>query len=302
MPSFRKPQDQAARHVRRQLALNTPRHGNRHDGKIHSVRTAYNYRQALLRAAQWMQAHGHMQGLHRMDEALAYAYLAERALVVRQKTLNMDRQALQSLPNIDKLDPVHSALPPSTLTTTGRAYTPSQVQMIAASQRRHNALATLIAHAGGLRAHELLTLRPSAEQPVSQHRVWSDLRFLGRTDQVRYSVVGKGGLVREVIMPRHLATALEARRLNTPQAVTDLGVHYHKGYNIGGGHAWSESFSAASKRILAWSTGAHGVRHSYAQERIDELQYHGVRYDEALEIVSQEMGHFRASITKVYLR
>ncbi len=53
---------------------------------------------------------------------------------------------------------------------------------------------------------------------------------------------------------------------------------------------------------LGRSTGAHGLRHSYAQERLDELQRAGLSQDLALTTVSQEMGHFRAEITETYLR
>ena len=60
--------------------------------------------------------------------------------------------------------------------------------------------------------------------------------------------------------------------------------------------------SAAAKRVLGWSEGAHGLRHSYAQERLQELQRQGLRWEYALETVSQEMGHFRPQITEVYLR
>ena len=35
---------------------------------------------------------------------------------------------------------------------------------------------------------------------------------------------------------------------------------------------------------------------------MNTLQGNGYEYREALEIVSQEMGHFRADITEVYLR
>ena len=38
------------------------------------------------------------------------------------------------------------------------------------------------------------------------------------------------------------------------------------------------------------------------RERMAELQDYGCSYDESLEVVSQEMGHFRAEITKTYLR
>ena len=81
----------------------------------------------------------------------------------------------------------------------------------------------------------------------------------------RYTVVGKGGLVREVAIPAALAERLEAMRLPAPRQVTDRSVHYETHYDLRGGHAWSQSYSDAAKRVLGWSTGAHGIRHTYAQ-------------------------------------
>ena len=51
-----------------------------------------------------------------------------------------------------------------------------------------------------------------------------------------------------------------------------------------------------------FSNGGHGLRHSYAQERMAELKSLGLARAIALETVSQELGHFRAEITEVYLR
>ena len=87
-----------------------------------------------------------------------------------------------------------------------------------------------------------------------------------------------------------------------PRQVTDRGVQYSQSYDIGGGRTWSQSFSAASKRELGYSTGAHGLRHSYAQERMQELQCSGMRYDEAEGTVAQEVGHFDKETTEAYLR
>ena len=126
-------------------------------------------------------------------------------------------------------------------------------------------------------------------------------KFLGRTGS-RYTVTGKGGLVREVSIPAELAPRLEALRLEQPRAVTDRGVFYQQHYAIAGGDAWSASVTRASQRALGWSTGAHGLRHSFAQERMRELQHAGLSRDIALETVSQEMGHFRSEITETYLR
>jgi len=302
VPSFRKPAKQAERMIRRRLALKSPRHGNHDDGKIHSVGTARAYQQALTGASEWLKEKYRNQSLESMSEEQAKEYLDERRLTVRQKTLDLDRQALQILPNIGKLERVASRLDRSPLETRGRAYTPVQIRMIVAAQSERHSLATEIAYTAGLRGHELLTLRRAEKQPASTHRKWSKERFEGRTDSVRYTVDGKGGLVREVILPLHLSERLEERLWKTPRTVTDRGVRYSQHYDLGGGLTWSRSFSAASKRVLGWSTGGHGLRHRYAQERLDELQREGHVYPDALEIVSQEMGHFRPDITEVYLR
>jgi hypothetical protein len=79
-------------------------------------------------------------------------------------------------------------------------------------------------------------------------------------------------------------------------------VNYTQYYDIGGGRAWSQSFSAASQRELGFSTGAHGLRHSYAQERMEELQRSGMNYDDAKGTVAQEVGHFASDTTEAYLR
>ena len=302
MPSFRKAVDQAERMIRRNLALRSARHTNKDDGKIHSRGTARAYQQALTGAAQWLKAKANHQSLERMTAEQAHRYLQERAEKVRQKTLDLDRQALQILPHVGKLERVKSIPERSPLEIGGRAYTPAQVQLVAAAQSERHALATEVAHAGGLRGHELLTLRRADAQPAATHRDWSGERFEGRPDNVRYTVVGKGGLVREIALPAHLAERLEERRWEKPKTATDRGIRYTQHYDLGGGLAWSRSLSAASQRALGWSTGAHGLRHAYAQERLDELQRLGHVYTDALEIVSQEMGHFRADITEVYLR
>ncbi len=91
-----------------------------------------------------------------------------------------------------------------------------QVGDIASNQSVRTGLATRITCGAGSRAHELLTLRRKSEQPASTHRKWSNKRFSGRIGEA-YTVVGKGGLVREIRLPGHLARALEDVRLAEPQ-------------------------------------------------------------------------------------
>ena len=95
---------------------------------------------------------------------------------------------------------------------------------------------------------------------------------------------------------------MELQRRETPVVRTDRGIKVQSYFNISGGIILSSAWSKASNFELGWSSGIHGLRHNYAQERMDELQGSGFYYEDALAIVSQEMGHFREDITEVYLR
>lgn len=279
-------------------------------GLIDSVGTNRAYKTCLTHTAQWIKDNK-LGDLRHLTRDIALQYLSVRSADVAQKTLDQERQAIQAHLHATGVLAPKETLPvlKSQIQTTleHRAYTPAQVELVAAAQNARNALSTEIAHAAGLRAHELLTIRPIAEQPADV-RYYADgsvksldSKWEGRTAGVAYTVVGKGGLTREIRLPEPLATRLEAHRLAEPVRVQDRGVFYQQHYDIAGGQKWSNSFSAASNRALGWSTGAHGLRHSYAQERMTELQQ-VCPYEKALETVSQEMGHFRPDITTTYLR
>lgn len=296
MVRFRSAKAQAEHAVSQKIALGLGRHSHQGDGRIHSVGTARGYQQALKGFAEYLQAQ-HLGDLGTATVAEAQEYLADRSGMVAQKTLDLDRQAIQMHLGV-QLEVVMSEK--ETVLST-RSYTPAQVERIASAQTERNSLATQIAYTAGLRAHELLTIRPARERQASAHREWSAERFAGRSGE-RYTVEGKGGLIREVLLPKALSDRLESRRLTEPRQVTDRGVRYSQSYDIGSGKTWSQSFSAASKRELGYSTGAHGLRHSYAQERMHELQCSGMRYDEARSTVAQEVGHFDKKTTEAYLR
>lgn len=273
-------------------------------GVLKSVSTASNYEKSLTQVAKYIQKNK-SGSLQQMTPEAAKIYLEYRGQSVGQKTLDMERQALQAmmihhtkqLSPSEKLPVQKSELDQA---LKSRAYPANQIQMIAQSQTPKNALATEIAAAAGLRAHELFTLQPTKDKPADK-RPELATKWQGIYGD-RFTVTGKGGLTREVIIPSHLAEKLEALKLVEPIQKTDRGIYYTQHYAIGGGVNWSSSFSAASKRKLGWSSGAHGLRHSYAQIRMDTLQRAGLTRVAALETVSQEMGHFRPDITEVYLR
>ncbi len=271
---------------------------------LQSVGTVRNYEQSLTRVSEFLQQN-RLGDLRSLTPEKAISYLEIRGQEVGQKTVDMERQAIQCMmQNVtQKLAPTER-LPivksEQTQILTSRAYTTQQVELIAATQTEKNALSTQLAYAAGLRAHELLTIARPDEQPTDA-RPALDEKFSGR-EGVIYTVTGKGGLTRDVYFPAALAIRLENRRLNESRIAEDRGVFYKQRYDLNGGNRWSSSFSTASKRALGWSSGAHGVRHSYAQERMSELQKSGMTREKALETVSQEMGHFRPEITETYLR
>jgi len=270
---------------------------------LKSVRTVSNYEQALIKVAEYVKAE-RLNSLQELSPTEAVTYLERRGQAVGQKTLDMERQAIQSMmqhvthrlePN-ERLPVIQSEQETSLLS---RAYTPEQIKLVSEHQRAKSALATQLAYQAGIRAHELLTLQRLDQQPADRRPV-SPHKFIGRQG-VAYSVKGKGGLIREIRIPVALSEQLEARAIE-PTKVVDRGVNYQQHYDLAGGQQWSNSFSGASDRALGWSRGGHGLRHSYAQERMNELQNTGLSQLEALETVSQELGHFRPEITKVYLR
>lgn len=270
---------------------------------LRSVGTVRNYEQALTQVAR--HCIDERTGLRDLTPNAAVLYLQWRGEEVGQKTLDMERQAIQAMMqhvthalDVGKHLPVVRSEHEQALSS--RAYTAQQVSLIVEAQSPRNALSTELAYSAGLRAHELLTLLPADEQQAHDRPALPG-KFEGREGGL-YTVVGKGGLVREVLLPDDLAQRLEALRLDAPREVTDRNIRYEQHYNINGGNRWSGSFTNASKRALGWSQGAHGVRHSYAQERMIELQQCGLDRGQALETVSQEMGHFRPGITEVYLR
>ena len=310
MPRFGKgkPMAEQARSLLKKYLNLTSRHtakqslsikGSKTTGNIHSLRTFDKYSSSLKLAGEWAKKHNHVLHLKDITPELAQRYLEDRCVQgIAQKQLDVDRVSLQFITGRNTIDRVYAL---NQAKKQSRAYTKPQVRMIANAQNPRNSLSTRIAKESGIRAHELLTLRRSGELKPSEHRTWSKERFMGR-EGVRYVVTGKGGLRREVLLSKQTANELEMHRLKEPVMVSDRGVHYQQHYDISGGNTWSKSFSEASSRVFGWSHGAHGLRHAYAQQRMQELQKLGKDYTQARNIVSQELGHFRGDVVETYLR
>lgn len=274
-----------------------------------SVGTQNTYRDCLKVFCDFIKEN-QLGDLKNVSRDVINRFLAHKEATVGQKTCEKYKQAIQAflrargdLGKDQTLPPVHAE---EAQKLSRRAYTPDQVRMIQSHLTKALAFSTEISYRCGLRAHELLTIRRMDEKQPDRrfHKDGTEKRtpwkFADR-DGEAYVVTGKGGLTREIRIPSDLAERLEKLRLPEARRVTDRGIYYRQHYDVVGGKRFTDCFRRASIRALGWSTGAHGLRHSYAQERIRELQFH-CKYDLSKETVSQELGHFRPDITDAYLR
>jgi len=284
-----------------------PRHGNKDDGKVKSFGTARSYRQTYNLLSKFL-ATNKIGRLHNLTPERAETYLQHRSSKIQQTQLSNERRALtlylreknkNSSLELDRFKSTRES--PS---NGPRAYSREQVQHIIKHSDDRQKLSTAVAYRSGARCIELLTLSPAAERPVT-HRA-DELRpdrFTGgREHWITYSVIGKGGRPREVKIPPELAQKLEQARLDKPITRTDRGIRYTQRYNINGGKVFSENFTDASYCAIGYSTGAHGLRHSYVQERMLELMKSGKSEEDSKYIVAQEIGHESIATMVYYLR
>jgi integrase len=262
---------------------------------VRSLLTERAYRDAYAGYLRWLS--GNRIELDRVHtRGMMLEWLDELSETSVQKSVDRARQALQKIFSVS-LPHVESCQPPR---VHGRAYIFDDVRRVLSRQRKRQQLAALISFDCGLRAHECITLRERFGAEPSSHRRWSADMFKGRSDYVIFIVTGKGGLRREVAIS--IPLALELRRYKRPEPVTvrDRGVNHISYFDIGGGQALSSSFSRASELVLGYSNGLHGLRHSFAQNRLTQL-LSILEPKRALETLSNELGHWRPGISLAYL-
>ena len=276
-------------------------------GLITSVGSERGYRQGLAHYLEWAELNS-VPPDSLGNKIYLKAYLEEMCECLAQSTLDQERNALRIAycQNLKKYISLKETLLKS------RSYTMLQILQIVKYQTLKNYICTYLAFLCGLRAHEFGTLAPFELRKESSRRKWDSRRFSGLPLHKLYTVIGKGGLIRLVAVPLWLSVMLEKHRRIEPIFVVDREVKYLSFYDISFGKKWSQSFSRASSRAIGSSRGGHGLRHSYAKWRLHVLidhfktLYPKMSNRKVLAIahllISQELGHFRPSITSTYMR
>jgi integrase len=288
--------------VKKRVRLGVSRHQCKQDGIdniITGFGTARTHTSALKVVGDWLySAHGKF--LKNLNETDAAEYLCMRALTVSQKTLDLDRQAINF--HLLYQDPVPFILSTIQTKLTNRAYTKAQIKLMREVANPKMLLSIDIALAAGLRAVELVTISLPEFLPESLRSAWSGKRFIGREEETSFVVNGKGGLRREVRLPKYLALQIMNYVRPHPVKVTDRKADHTSYFDLTCGVNFSQQFTNLSNKVLGMSNGAHGLRHTFAQRRLRDLMCNGLSFEDALHVLSNELGHFSTSNTFAYLR
>lgn len=116
----------------------------------------------------------------------------------------------------------------------------------------------------------------------------------------KISIKGKGGLVRDVpVRDKTLIQQLYDNTKRGDKVFIRQGEQTHKVIKNIQMFIYSnqEKFSIDRNRSITF----HGLRHLYCQNRYKELIQHGLTDLQARKVVSRELGHYRISITEIYL-
>lgn len=287
--------------VSERIALGTSRHvqDKKKIDVITSVGTARNHRVALKSAGDWLLSHKgkHLKNLNKED---ADEYLKFRASSVGQSAVDLGRQAINfHLLTATPVPYFASSIPRE---YPDRAYKQGEITLLLSSASNDLNLAIQIAASAGLRAFELITIAPVGFMSESVREAWHPARFLGRERDNSFLVHGKGGLKRQIRLSPGLSEELRKRRRPNPLQICDREVNLLSYFELIGGANFSAQFTNLSNQVLGESNGAHGLRHTFAQKRLRDLLCHGLSYEDALKVLSNELGHFSVNNTLAYLR
>jgi integrase len=275
---------------------------------LRSDRTVNRYIGDLTRAAHWIEQRFGITRLNGITQTQAQAYIDFRAQQsIRAATLQGYGMALKTLPQVSQLSLPSKRTEPNNASKPSRAYTFAQIKAIQSQLPLLAQLSVQILLESGCRAQDLASIRLASEAPLirAQHARLHPERFTGREDWITVKFIGKGGHEYLSTLSPNTIKQLQRLRLPHPIAYRDRGQDNavcQQYYDLPAGNYLSKLWTLASKQVLDYSHGIHGLRHTYAQQRVTQLQDTGMSWQLARECVSQTMGHYRAKEVDTYLR
>lgn len=276
---------------------------------LRSDRTVTRCQGDLGRAAEYIQVQFDVKKLKDITSEQAQTFISKLLKDgIRVRTVQGYAKALELLPCVQKLDVPSRADDPFDKPKDTRAYTLNQITEIQLHLKTPQAkLAKQIILESSCRAKDLASLCLAEERPLVRARIdqlHAD-RFTAREDWIKVSFIGKGGHHYISTISPQTAQALSQYRLTTPRDFRERNqenIVTKQYYDLPAGLKLSKQWCETAFWALGLKRGLHGLRHTFAQQRVRDLQNADMTCQKALECVSQQMGHYRASEVMTYLR
>lgn len=289
--AFGESKHQAKEQIREKFANNSISntwHNLGKELKIYSYRTAEQYRTVAIDLMTFVKENFKVKDIEKLTNEHVNAYL-ESKLQENIKYSTFQNYAAA----IEKLE--------LALNTFSKQYNKGNVYNFDISNIRDQAQ-KILSRSDPHRAYEnpqalINAIKNDIHKTIAQAQLEGGLRIkeinhlsLSQFNDNSIKVKGKGGYVREIKLSETVYN-------NLKKIVSDAG-----GKLIFDPSSYRNSLKAAAKETKQAYTGSHGLRWSYAQNRMIELQKQGRTFNEARLIVSNELGHHRIDITSHYLR
>lgn len=223
--------------------------------------------------------------MSKVDQGVAYATFSQYAAALEKLEVGLNRFAAQN-------NTGHEYAFSADIQTTrdmaknlerfeaSRAYAMPD-KLVQAVRGKRYALAAAIQREGGARINEANHLTNESLRGLKPDRLTGQLKGW-------IHVQGKGGKEREIGVTPGTYACLES-------VVGNCRFEFDK-------DEYRHALKLAAQKTGQSYEGSHGLRWSWAQDRHQELQQHGLTYEHTLSQISQEMGHERGDITEHYLK
>jgi len=264
---------------------------------IHSTRTLNSYKTTVLNFCRFQKEKYGIKDLTKTSPDAVKAFFSERMLHSKHSTIKTELSA------IEKFATALRSLSPSVAWDIEKAIEDVRIDLrkmdrsqdvsralenplaiISELQDLNYRLIALIQYEAGFRISEATWIKEHQLMGIKQDPYTGKIKGC-------IEVCGKGGKLYSSSVSQKTYTELQ--NLIVSSAKHELKVDEYD-------YSMSVKFAAEISEVNYY--GTHDFRHTHAQERFAELQQHGYSREDALHIVSHEMGHQRPDITERYLK
>ncbi len=264
---------------------------------IHSTRTLNSYKTTVLSFCRFQKEKYGIKDMTKTSPDAVKAFFSDRMLHSKHSTIKTELAAIEKFatalhsfsPDVASgieraIEEVRADLKKMDRSEEASRALENPLEIISELQDPNYRLIALLQYEGGFRISEATWIKEHQLLGIKQDPYTGNIKGY-------VEVCGKGGkLYRSSVSQK---TYTELQNLIVSSTKHELKVDEYD---------YSMSVKHAAEKPGVDYHGTHDFRHTHAQKRFAELQKHGYSREDALHIVSHEMGHSRPDITERYLK